>query len=247
MAPPRAYSLLLPLLMLLSNVAPMGRGQPAKDPAAARALMVERDLAGRGISDKRVLAAMGSVRRHKFVDSRYASQAYADYPLPIGEGQTISQPFVVALMTEAARIEPNQKVLEIGTGSGYQAAVLATLTPHVYTIEIRPTLERRAQRTLLAEGYGSVHVRLGDGYFGWPEAAPFDVILITAAVDHLPPPLLDQLADGGRLVVPLGSTRYFQNLTVVEKVGGEFHSQTLAKVRFVPMAGQATKGPPSPP
>lgn len=211
-----------------------------------RALMVERDLRGRGITDRRVLEAMGSVRRERFVDPWYAGQAYDDYPLPIGEGQTISQPYVVALMTEATRVEPADKVLEIGTGSGYQAAVLASITDQVYTIEIRPSLEERARRALKAEGYSTVEVRLGDGYFGWPEAAPFDAILITAAVDHLPPPLLDQLAEGGRLVVPLGSTRYFQSLTVVEKRGGEFRSRTLAEVQFVPMVGQATKGPSEP-
>jgi protein-L-isoaspartate(D-aspartate) O-methyltransferase len=224
----------------------MGKGRFPSDFKQKRAAMVERDLKGWGITDEKVLAAMGAVRRHRFVDPLYADQAYANHPLPIGEGQTISQPYVVALMTEAAEIKPGEKVLEIGTGSGYQAAVLATLTPQVYTIEIRPALELKARRTLKAEGFSHVKVKLGDGYFGWPEAVPFDAILITAAVDHLPPPLLDQLAEGGRLVVPLGSTRYFQTLTVVEKQGGEFRSRTLGEVLFVPMIGQATKQPPHP-
>jgi protein-L-isoaspartate(D-aspartate) O-methyltransferase len=208
--------------------------------------MVDHDLRGRGITDRRVLASMGTVRRHRFVDPWYAGQAYNDYPLPIGEGQTISQPYVVALMTEAARISPGDKVLEVGTGSGYQAAVLASITPHVYTVEIRPSLEEIARRTLEAEGYSTVKVRQGDGYFGWPEAAPFDAIFITAAVDHLPPPLLNQLSEGGRLVIPLGSTRYWQNLTIVEKHEGEFRSRALAEVQFVPMIGRAVKRPSSP-
>lgn len=233
-------------LFLLTHPAPfMSKGQlPPYDYEKKRAAMVERDLKVWGITDKRVLAAMGEVKRHRFVDPLFAKQAYANYPLPIGEGQTISQPYVVALMTEAANIKLGEKTLEIGTGSGYQAAVLATMTPHVYTIEIRPGLEMQAHRTLKAEGYDNVHTKLGDGYFGWPEAAPFDAILITAAVDHLPPPLLEQLAEGGRLVVPLGSTRYFQTLTVVEKHRGVFRSRTLGEVRFVPMMGQAAKGPP---
>jgi protein-L-isoaspartate(D-aspartate) O-methyltransferase len=234
---------LLPLAALWLSGGFWG-SKPPEDFSQARRLMVERDLKGRGIKDERVLEAMARVRRHRFVDARYASRAYADYPLPIGEGQTISQPYVVALMTQAAQVEPGEKVLEIGTGSGYQAAVLASITPHVYTIEIRPALERRARKNLQAEGFTAVKVRLGDGYFGWPEAAPFDAILVTAAVDHLPPPLLDQLADGGRLVVPLGSTRYFQNLTVVVKDGDSFRSSILTEVIFVPMIGQAALGPP---
>lgn len=247
MLPTLASPLLHLFLVLSYAVAPLGTKVPPTDQSKARAAMVERDIASRGITDPRVLKALSSVERHRFVDPYYSNQAYADYPLPIGEGQTISQPYVVALMTEAARLEPGQRVLEVGTGSGYQAAVLAVITPHVYTIEIRPPLAERARRTLEEQGSGSVQVRIGDGYFGWPEAAPFDVILITAAVDHLPPPLLDQLAEGGRLVVPLGSTRYFQSLTVLEKRGGEFLSTTLGEVSFVPMVGRAARGAASSP
>lgn len=242
-----ALSLSLPIIFANTPPALSGEAHAQGDMERERARMVEQDLVGWGITDRRVLEVMGRVERHKFVEPRFSHLAYINYPLPIGEGQTISQPYVVALMTEAARIKPGEKVLEIGTGSGYQAAVLAELTPEVYTIEIRPALARRARQTLKAEGYETVRASLADGYFGWPEAAPFDAILITAAVDHLPPPLLEQLAEGGRLVAPLGSTRYFQSLTVVEKHGEQFRSRALGEVLFVPMIGQAEKGTPAGP
>lgn len=207
----------------------------------ARKGMIEKDLKGRGISDKRVLAAMDRVLRHKFVDKKYRAQAYSDYPLPIGEGQTISQPYVVALMTESLELKEGERVLEIGTGSGYQAAVLAELTDRVYTIEIREKLKKRAREVLIQEGYERVKVKYGDGYFGWEEHAPFDAIIITAAANHVPPPLLSQLKEGGRLILPLGSTRYFQTLTLIEKKKDDFLTTHITGVRFVPMTGEALK------
>jgi len=208
---------------------------------AARRKMVERDLKGRDITDPKVLEIMGRVPRQLFVDSSLRSQAYADHPLPIGEGQTISQPYIVALMTQILQIKPGERVLEIGTGSGYQAAVLAELTDQVYTIEIRESLTKQAAQRLKQLGYDKVQMKYGDGYFGWEEAAPFDAIIVTAAANHIPPPLIKQLQEGGRLVVPLGSTTYFQTLTVLTKKEGKTHIQHLMGVSFVPMTGEAQK------
>ena len=208
---------------------------------AARRKMVERDLKGRDITDPKVLEIMGRVPRQLFVDSSLASQAYADHPLPIGEGQTISQPYIVALMTQILQIKPGERVLEIGTGSGYQAAVLAELTDQVYTIEIRESLTKQAAQRLKQLGYDKVQMKYGDGYFGWEEAAPFDAIIVTAAANHIPPPLIKQLQEGGRLVVPLGSTTYFQTLTLLTKKEGKTHIQHLMGVSFVPMTGEAPK------
>lgn len=206
-----------------------------------RQQMVEHDLRGRGIRDARVLAAMGKVPRHLFVPERERDRAYGDYPLPIGEGQTISQPYVVALMTEAVRLRPTDRVLEIGTGSGYQAAVLAELVKEVYSIEIRKNLADTAAGRLKALGYRNVAVRFADGYFGWEEHAPYDVIVITAAPNHVPPPLVRQLKEGGRLILPLGSTTFSQTLTLVTKKGGELDVEELGGVAFVPMTGEAQK------
>lgn len=203
--------------------------------------MVERDIKGRGVKDKRVLKAMGKIPRERFVPARYRASAYADNPLPIGEGQTISQPYVVALMTEALALKPSDRVLEIGTGSGYQAAVLAEIADEVYTIEIRETLARRSESLLRELGYKSVSVKHADGYFGWPEHAPFDAIIITAAVNHIPPPLIGQLREGGRLILPLGRTTFYQTLTLVTKQGEEFRLVQMGPVRFVPMTGEALK------
>jgi protein-L-isoaspartate(D-aspartate) O-methyltransferase len=216
----------------------------ADDPyLAKRRAMVREDIRGRGIGDRRVLAAMETVPRHLFVDTRQQNEAYADHPLPIGEGQTISQPYVVALMTEAVGVKPGDRVLEIGTGSGYQAAVLSGLAREVYSIEIRKGLADRAAARLKGLGYGNVRVRYADGYFGWAEHAPFDVIVITAAPNHIPPPLIRQLKEGGRLILPLGSTVFFQNLTLVtKKKGGELAVEQLGAVAFVPMTGEAQKG-----
>jgi protein-L-isoaspartate(D-aspartate) O-methyltransferase len=200
--------------------------------------MVAQDIRDRGVKDPVVLEVMGKVPRHMFVDSSYRSRAYEDHPLPIGEGQTISQPYVVALMTEALRLKQSDRVLEIGTGSGYQAAVLAEIVKEVYSIEIRKPLAVRAERTLVDLGYRNVKVKFGDGYSGWDEYAPFDAIIITAAANHIPPQLIRQLKEGGRLIVPLGSTVYFQTLTLVTKRKGELDVEQMCPVAFVPMAGE---------
>jgi protein-L-isoaspartate(D-aspartate) O-methyltransferase len=213
----------------------------AEDPifSEARQRMVERDLKGRDIKDPRVLEAMGRVPRQLFVQPSLRSQAYADHPLPIGEGQTISQPYIVALMTQILHLKPGERVLEIGTGSGYQAAVLAELTDQVYTIEIRESLANQAAQLLKQLGYDKVRVKYGDGYLGWEEAAPFDAIIITAAANHIPPPLIKQLKEGGRLVMPLGSTGHFQTLTLLTKKNGKTEIQHLIGVAFVPLTGEA--------
>ncbi len=207
----------------------------------AREAMVANQIMARGISDPLVLSAMTRVRRHLFVPPSHRNQAYADHPLPIDEGQTISQPYIVALMTELLEPEPNHRILEIGTGSGYQAAVLAQIVDEVYTIEIVAPLYEKASRQLETLGYDNVHCRLGDGYKGWPEAAPFDGILITAAVDHPPPALVEQLKDGGRLVLPKGDPRGIQTLEVVTRTGSTTQTRKIINVRFVPMTGEAEK------
>jgi protein-L-isoaspartate(D-aspartate) O-methyltransferase len=206
-----------------------------------RQQMVEQDIRGRGVKDPVVLRAMGTVPRHLFVTASLRSQAYEDHPLPIEEGQTISQPYVVALMTEALRLKQGDRVLEIGTGSGYQAAVLASIVKEVYTIEIRKTLADRAGKTLADLGYRNVQVKFSDGYFGWEEHAPFDAIIITAAANHIPPLLIKQLKEGGRLIVPLGSTVYYQVLTLATKRKGEIDVEQLSPVAFVPMTGEIEK------
>ena len=211
--------------------------------ALARKRMVREQLQGpgRNIRNPRVLAAMAKVPRHRFVPKEYWDEAYEDHPLPIGYGQTISQPFIVAFMTEAIDPQPDDKVLEIGTGSGYQAAILAELVKEVYTIEIVPELGRRAQRTLEELGYTNVHVRIGDGYRGWPEAAPFDAILLTCAPDHVPPPLTQQLKEGGRMILPVTGTFGMQELILLLKKDGKLYERAVLPVRFVPMVGEAEK------
>lgn len=205
---------------------------------AERERMVARDIAARGISDARILDAMRSVPRHRFVDARQAHAAYGDHPLPIGAGQTISQPYIVAHMTELARPQPDDRVLEVGTGSGYQAAVLSPLVAHVYTIEIVPELAERAARVLGRLGYGNVTVRQGDGWAGWSGQAPFDVIVVTAAPDQVPPALVEQLAPGGRMVIPVGPVHAVQALRLIEKLdSGQLRDRRVAPVRFVPMTG----------
>jgi protein-L-isoaspartate(D-aspartate) O-methyltransferase len=206
-----------------------------------RARMVEQDIKARGIKDPKVLQAMGSVPRQYFVDLSQADKAYNDHPLPIGEGQTISQPYVVALMTEALGLKGHERVLEIGTGSAYQAAVLASIVKEVYTIEIRKHLYEMSRERLVRLGYKNVSVRHGDGYFGWPEMAPFDAIIVTASANHIPPPLLAQLKEGGRLILPLGSTVFHQNLTLVTREKGSNRIKELGGVAFVPMMGEAQK------
>ena len=206
-----------------------------------RQTMVEWDLKGRGIKEPRVLEAMGKIPRHLFVEESLLGEAYGDHPLPIGEGQTISQPYVVALMTEAVKLKPTDRVLEIGTGSGYQAAVLAEIVKEVYTIEIRKPLAETASKRLTQLAYKNVKVKYADGYFGWEEAAPFDAILITAATNHIPPPLLQQLKEGGRLILPLGSTTFHQTLTLITKEKGELNVQEMGGVIFVPLVGEVEK------
>ena len=211
----------------------------AQERQEERDAMVSRQIAARGVSDERVLAAMRTVPRHRFVPERLARSAYADHPLPIGEGQTISQPYIVALMTETLAVEEDDRVLEIGTGSAYQAAVLAELVAEVYSIEIRGPLAESAAALLDELEYGNVQTQHADGYYGWPEAAPFDHIMITAAVDHVPPPLLEQLAVGGRLILPLGNPFAHQSLVVVTKSEDGFRMQEILGVLFVPMTGDA--------
>ncbi len=206
--------------------------------ADARQRMVEHDLRGRDITNRRVIEAVGRVRRQLFVPDDLAASAYADRPLPIGYGQTISQPYIVALMTQLADPQPDARALDIGTGSGYQAAVLAELCKEVYSIEIIEPLADDARQRLARLGYKNVTVRCGDGYRGWKEKAPFDVIIVAAAPDHVPQPLIDQLAPGGRLVIPVG--RLFQELLVVEKdEQGRVSRRSVAGVAFVPMTGEA--------
>lgn len=204
-----------------------------------RERMVETQIETRGIKDARVLEAMRKVPRHLFVPEPHRDSAYDDGPLPIGEAQTISQPFIVALMTELIAPKPNDRVLEIGTGSGYQAAVLAELVGEVYTIEIVEPLGRRAAALLRDLGYTNVRTRIGDGYAGWPEKAPFDAIIVTAAPDKIPEPLKQQLAPGARLVIPVGSS--FQDLVLVTRTESGFREEPITAVRFVPMTGEAEK------
>jgi len=199
--------------------------------------MVDRDVAARGVTDPATLAAMRAVPRWEFVPAELRARAFEDNPLPIGEGQTISQPYIVAYMTEALRLAPTDRVLEVGTGSGYQAAVLACLAAEVYTVEIVPALGERAAATLSRLGYDNVRVRVGDGYQGWPEAAPFDAIIVTCAADHVPEPLFAQLRDGGRLVIPI-SNGYPQLLKRYTKHGDTFETEDLQPVLFVPMTGR---------
>jgi protein-L-isoaspartate(D-aspartate) O-methyltransferase len=211
--------------------------------AAERQRMVEEQIEARGIRDPRVLDALRSVPRQEFVPEARRAEAYADRPLPIGEGQTISQPYIVALMTELAAVGPASKVLEVGTGSGYQAAVLAACGAQVYSIEIVDALAKRAKQDLARLGYAQVHVRSGDGYAGWPEHAPFDAILVTAAAPRVPPALLEQLRVGGRLVIPVGETGREQVLQVHTRTAAGADVRDVVPVRFVPMTGTVREQP----
>lgn len=201
----------------------------------ARDKMVDSQIVARGISHQATLNAMRKVPRHLFVPASYATEAYSDRPLPIGYSQTISQPFIVAYMTELARPAKGKKALEIGTGSGYQAAVLAEIVDTVFTVEIVPELARESEARLRILGYRNVMTRYGDGYKGWSEHAPFDIILVTAAADHIPQPLKEQLAEGGRLVMPVGNPATVQQLIVLTKRKGEITEQRFESVRFVPL------------
>ncbi len=199
-----------------------------------RHTMVDNQIRSRGVSDVAVLAAMQTVPRHKFVPAEYLDRAYNDHPLPIGYGQTISQPYIVAVMTELLALKPDDRVLEIGTGSGYQAAVLAEITDQVYTIEIIPELATRAQQTFDRLGYDQIEAKQADGYWGWEEFAPFDAIIVTAAPDHVPQPLVNQLADGGKMVIPVGPPGGYQSLWLIERQGDEILRYNWGGVSFVP-------------
>jgi protein-L-isoaspartate(D-aspartate) O-methyltransferase len=198
--------------------------------------MVGTQIRARGIKDEGVLNAMRKVDRHKFVPEEIRHQAYSDRPLPIGEGQTISQPYIVALMTELLELKKKDRVLEVGTGSGYQAAILAELAGYVFTIEIIESLALSAERLLRELGYRNIEVKIGDGYIGWEECGPFEAVIVTAAPSHIPQPFLDQLKEGGRLVIPVGD--YYQELKKITKVKGQIKSQNVTPVVFVPMTGE---------
>ena len=232
--------LLMPWLVALTAIAcsPARDGEEAGF-VRAREEMVRDQIASRGVRDPKTLAAMRKVPRHLFVPPAAVAQAYEDHPLPIGHGQTISQPYIVGFMTEALGLEGGESVLEVGTGSGYQAAVLAEVAGAVYSIEILEPLARSAAVTLAGLGYGGIRVRAGDGYLGWPEAAPFDAIVVTAAPDHVPQPLVDQLKEGGRLVIPVGVS--YQELVVCTKTAAGVTRRSVIPVRFVPMTGEGVR------
>jgi protein-L-isoaspartate(D-aspartate) O-methyltransferase len=215
--------------------------QPASSSefAAERQKMVEEQLKPRGIRDERVLAAMAKVPREEFVAENVRGRSYSDGALPIGHDQTISQPYIVAFMTEQLRPKPTDRVLEVGTGSGYQTAILAELVQDVYTIEIVEPLAKEASARLARLGYANAHVKTGDGYQGWTEVAPFDAIVVTCAPDKIPQPLTQQLKDGGRMLVPVGTTMMDQQLYLLEKKNGELAQTAILPVRFVPMVGEA--------
>ena len=218
---------------------PPGEGTAAAGRAEERERMVAEQIERRGVKDQAVLAAMRRTPRHEFVPPAERPLAYTDQPLPIGLGQTISQPYIVAFMSEALELRPGERVLEIGTGSGYQAAVLAEMGAEVYSIEIVCELARRARADLDRLGYGRVKTRCGDGYAGWPEAAPFDAIVVTAAPEQAPRPLLEQLKVGGRMVIPVGDL--FQELIRIRRTDGGYAEERLLPVRFVPMTGEAER------
>jgi protein-L-isoaspartate(D-aspartate) O-methyltransferase len=213
---------------------------PVSDFAAERQRMVQQQLIPRGIQEARVLAAMAKVPREEFVPPDMRGACYSDGPLPIGYDQTISQPYIVAFMTEQLWLQPADRVLEVGTGSGYQAAILAELVAEVYTIEIVEPLGKTAESTLQRLGYENVHVKIGDGYKGWPERAPFDAVIVTCAPDHVPQPLVDQMKESGRMMIPVGE-RFAQQLYLLEKKNGRVRQSAVLSVRFVPMAGEAAK------
>ena len=226
--------------LLLCFMAVTCRGQhrqPDSDFKAKRDLMVKRQIAARGITNQKVLSAMRKVERHLFVPAEQVSEAYADYAVPIGYGQTISQPYIVAFMTDILDVRRETKVLEIGTGSGYQAAILGELCDSVFTIEIIKPLAERAKNLLSSLGYSNVFVKSGDGYKGWPEFAPFNAIIVTCSPSHVPQPLIDQLAEGGKMIIPVGRT-FDQELVLLVKNKGKLKQQAILPVRFVPMVNE---------
>jgi len=234
--------LLLPPAPIISSQATHAQESVSFD--AARQYMIENHLKPRGISDPAVLRAINEVPRHRFVSPSLQSRAYGDHPLPIGHGQTISQPYIVALMTQMLEIRPTDRVLEVGTGCGYQAAVLARLADKVYTIEIVEPLAAGARRLLSELGYKNIFVKAGDGYDGWPEKAPFDKIIVTCAPEEIPPKLITQLADGGLIIAPVGPSGHTQYLVLAKKSKGKLTQKKVLRVRFVPMTGKAQEKAP---
>jgi protein-L-isoaspartate(D-aspartate) O-methyltransferase len=222
----------------LATATPVRSTTQLDEYAEERGRMVNWQIESRGIRDEDVLRAMETVPRHEFVLDEYLDQAYDDHPLPIGYGQTISQPYIVALMTELLELERGQKVLEIGTGSGFQAAILAEITDEVYTVEIIPELADSARDRLKRLGYGGIELLHADGYYGWEEHAPYDAIIVTAAPDHVPQPLLQQLKEGGRLVIPVGPVGFLQTLWLITREGGEPQFHNMGGVTFVPLTGE---------
>lgn len=238
MVSPVAKALCLVLLFIqLFAVAEMAQADSPEQYKMKREAMVHYQIENRGVKDRRVLEAMRSVPRHKFTLESEMSSAYEDHPLPIGYGQTISQPFIVAYMCELAQLKQTDRVLEVGTGSGYHAAVIAQLVDNVYSIEIISELATRARKVIAELGYKNINIRHADGYFGWEEEAPFDAIIVTAAADHIPPPLIRQLAEGGRMVIPVGHAFFIQKLILAEKRNGKMHTRDIIPVRFVPLTG----------
>ena len=233
----RCLSLWLSLCLLV--FAGSGLAGPQGDDRflSRRKAMVAEQIASRGIHDQHILGAMETVPRHRFIPQDAQKLAYGDHPVAIGYGQTISQPYIVAYMCQLARLGPQSRVLEVGTGSGYHAAVMAQIADTVYTMEIIPELAARSSETLTSLGYANLVTRHADGYHGWPEAGPFDAIVVTAAADHIPPPLIKQLADGGRMVIPVGHPFLTQHLVLVVKQDGQISSRQLIPVRFVPLTG----------
>jgi protein-L-isoaspartate(D-aspartate) O-methyltransferase len=234
------FILLIFIIFLLIVIYEHDKIDEIDDYIEKRQSMVLNQLRSRDIVDSKVLPAMLTVPRHQFVDLRIRESAYNDYPLSIGEGQTISQPYIVALMTQLLELKGNEKVLEIGTGSGYQAAVLAEIVEEVYTVEIFESLSTKSEKLLMDLGYRNIKFKVGDGYHGWEEYAPYDAIIVTCAPDHVPPPLLQQIKDnGGRIVIPVGGIWMVQTLMKIEKTEGKIKSKGIIGVRFVPMIGHS--------
>ena len=228
------FSYLFFLILMLPGFSTCS-AQEKMDFTRLREAMVKRQIIGRGVNDPDVIRAMKEVPRHLFVPQKNRAFSYADHPLPIGEGQTISQPYIVAFMTEALKLKPGERVLEIGTGSGYQAAVLAELINEVFSVEIIETLGIRAQKTLGALGYKNIHIKIGDGHKGWPQKAPFDAIIVTCAPEQIPRALVEQLKEGGRMIIPVGRNGAVQKLVRAVKREGRLKTEDVMLVRFVPM------------
>ena len=240
MRKPLVFILLIFIIFLLIVIYEHEKIDGIDDYIEKRQSMVLNQLRSRDIIDSKVLQAMLTIPRHQFVDPRIRESAYNDYPLSIGEGQTISQPYIVALMTQLLELKGGEKVLEIGTGSGYQAAVLAEIVEEVYTVEIYKSLSKKSEKLLNDLGYQNVKFKVGDGYYGWEEHAPYDAIIVTCAPDHVPPSLLQQIRDdGGRIVIPVGGIWMVQTLMKIEKIGGKIKSKGIIGVRFVPMIGHS--------